>query len=95
MGLTFTIAYHELVVKEDIPRLSTANKKRIKKAIEEKLTREPEAFGKPLRRSLKGYRKLRVGDYRIIFRIEKQTVKVFCIGHRSMVYNAATKRAII
>lgn len=86
MGVVFGVAYHELVVKDDMPRLATVDKARIKKAIEEKLMHEPEVFGKPLRRSLKGYRKLRVGDYRIIFRIEKQLVKIFCIGHRSVVY---------
>lgn len=92
MGITFNIVYHELVVKKDIPRISTTDKTRIKQAIEEKLTIEPEVFGKPLRRSLKGYRKLRVGDYRVIFRIEQQTVKVLCIGHRSVVYHEADKR---
>ena len=92
MGVTFTVVYHELVAKENIPQLSTADKFRVKQAIEEKLTGEPEAFGKPLRRSLRGYRKLRVGDYRVIFRIEKQTVKVFCVGHRSVVYREIDKR---
>ena len=92
MGVIFTIVYHELVVHQDIPRLSTTDKSRIKHAIEEKLTDAPEVFGKPLRRSLKGYRKLRVGDWRVIFRIEKQTIKVFCIGHRSVVYQEASQR---
>ena len=84
--MSFTIEYHESVVKEDIPRLSSDLKKQVKGAIEKKLTTFPETFGKPLRRSLKGYRKLRVGDFRVIFRIEKQTVKVLAIQHRSEVY---------
>jgi mRNA interferase RelE/StbE len=92
MGVVFNIVYHALVVKEDTQRLSSADKLRVKEAIEEKLTSEPEAFGKPLRRSLKGYRKLRVGDYRVIFRIEKQTVKVFYIGHRSTIYQKTDTR---
>ena len=92
MGVAFKIVYHELVVKEDIPKLSTTDKLRIKQAIEEKLTKEPEAFGKPLRRSLRGYRKLRVGDFRIIFCIDKVDVKILFIGHRSIVYQMASKR---
>lgn len=92
MGVTFTIRYHEKVVGEDIPRVSREWKERIKKAIEEKLSFEPESFGKPLRRSLKGYRKLRVGDYRIIFRIEKKLVKIFVIEHRSIAYQKTEKR---
>jgi len=86
MGITFDVVYHELVLREDIPKLSQENKKRIKKAIENKIVVSPDVFGKPLRRSLKGYRKLRVGDYRIIFRIEKTMIKIFCIAHRSSIY---------
>ena len=92
MGMSFEIVYHEAVVAEDIPKLSTTNKKRIKSVIKEKITTEPEIFGKPLRRSLKGYRKLRVGDYRVIFRVEKKMVKIFCIGHRSTMYREIIKR---
>ncbi len=84
--MRFAIHYQEEVVCNDIPRLSKTSKERIKSAIEEKLTTSPEQFGKPLRRSLKGYRRLRVGDYRIIFRIEETTVKIFAVQHRSRVY---------
>ena len=92
MGLIFDVFYHIDVVAIDIPKLSTSDKNKIKKAIEEKLIYHPEIFGKPLRRSLKGYRKLRVGDYRVIYRIEGKKVKIFCIGHRSVVYQKADKR---
>lgn len=80
------------VIKKDIPKLSSSDKNKIKKAIEEKLSINPETFGKPLRRSLKGYRKLRVGDYRVIYRIENKIVKIFYIGHRSIVYKNTEKR---
>lgn len=88
----FGILYHHLVAKEDIPRLSLFWKEKIRSAIENKLTIKPEVFGKPLRRSLKGYWKLRVGDYRIIYRIEKIKVKIFIIQHRSVVYGRVIKR---
>ena len=88
----FTILYHESVVNEDVPKLSSIDKKRIKKGIEEKLSTHPDVFGKPLRRSLKGYRKLRIGDYRIVFRIENTTVIIFCIAHRSIVYKKSFGR---
>ncbi|PJE73432.1 MAG: type II toxin-antitoxin system RelE/ParE family toxin [Candidatus Terrybacteria bacterium CG10_big_fil_rev_8_21_14_0_10_41_10] len=92
MGVNFDIVYHPDVVEKDIPKLSSFGKDKIKKAIEEKLTAHPEVFGKPLRRSLKGYRKLRVGDHRVIYRIEGKKVKIFYIGHRSIVYEKANKR---
>lgn len=94
MGMTFVIQYHPEVVNHDIPRLSTSARRSIQKAIEEKLTLYPEHFGKPLRRSLKGYRKLRVGDYRVIFRIEGRAVKIFVIMHRSVVYTKADRRLL-
>ena len=92
MGVAFTIKYHEKVIADDIPKLSTADKRRIKLAIEQKLTSEPEIFGVPLRRSLKGYRKLRVGDYRIIFQIENTVIKILVIQHRSVIYKNTDKR---
>jgi len=84
--MTYTLSYHKLVVTEDIPKLSAEIKSRIKESIENKLTTHPELYGKPLRRSLNGYRKLRVGDYRVIFCIEGSVVKIFVIKHRSVVY---------
>ena len=92
MEIKFRLVYEVAVVKEDIPRLSHPAKKLIKRAIEEKLTVKPEVFGKPLRRSLKGYRSLRVGDYRVIFRIcmdddgMRGVVNIFAIMHRSIAY---------
>ncbi len=86
MGMSFTLRYHQQVVRDDIPSLPKKERARIRKAIEEKLTTQPEVFGKPLRRSLRGYRRLRVGDYRVVFRIEGTSVKIFVIRHRSTVY---------
>lgn len=88
----FKIVYHPLVVSEDIPKLLTQVKRRICRAIEERLATQPDLYGKPLRRTLKGYRKLRVGDYRVIFSIDKNTVKIFAIQHRSVVYDKVSKR---
>jgi mRNA interferase RelE/StbE len=88
----FEILYHDDVVSKDIPKLGSTTKAKIGRAIESKLMTRPEVYGKPLRRSLKNYRKLRVGDYRIIFRIDNETVKIFVIQHRSEVYGSTSKR---
>lgn len=88
----FEISYHYLVVQDDIPKLPVAWKKKIRVAIESKLATRPEVYGKPLRRSLKNYRKLRVGDYRIVFKMDKLLVKILVIQHRSVVYAVAEKR---
>jgi len=88
----FEIVYHPLVVRNDIPKLSSEWKEKVRIAIEKRLMTRPELYGKPLRRSLKGYRKLRVGDWRVIFRIENNIVKIFVIQHRSVTYATAEKR---
>ena len=88
----YTIVYHEHVVKKDIPAIPSVWRIRVRAAIEKKLTRTPELFAQPLRGSLKGYRKLRVGTYRVVCRIEAETVFVLTIRHRSEGYAIATKR---
>lgn len=92
--MKYEIRYEESVARKDIPKMSATAKKRIKKVIEEKLMLRPEVFGKPLRRSLKGYRSLRVGDYRVVYRIEVDLliVKVFLIAHRSVAYKVSAER---
>ena len=92
MDVNFYIEYHELVVKEDIPKLSQKEKTRVREAIETKLKTKPELFGKPLRKSLKNYRSLRIGNYRVIYRIEGEKVKIFIIQHRSTVYENINHR---
>jgi mRNA interferase RelE/StbE len=92
MELNFDIHYHIKVVKEDIVNLPLVWRNRIKSTIEEKLTVAPDFYGKPLRRSLKGYRKLRIGDYRIVFRIYGNKVYILAIMHRSVVYQKINNR---
>ena len=86
MASRFEIIYHPDIPRQDLPRISNDNKQRIKHSIEIKLTSAPEEFGEPLRRALKGYWKLRVGDYRVIYKIAGKTVIILRIGHRREVY---------
>ena len=75
-------------VKEDVRGLPKSIKEKLRKAIEKKLMLNPIEFGKPLHYSLKGLRRLRVEDYRIIYQIEidTKTVLIVKIGHRKEVY---------
>ena len=82
----YSVSYLDSVVKIDIPKLPKKMGSMIKTAIEERLMVDPVGFGKPLRYSLKGHRRLRVGDYRVVYRIEKKTVVVIAIKHRKDVY---------
>lgn len=75
-------------VQKDLKKISKDIQYIIRRALEEKLMIDPLKFGLPLRRNLKGLMKLRVGDYRVIYSIEKEivTVHVIKIGHRKDVY---------
>ncbi|MEJ2219310.1 MAG: type II toxin-antitoxin system RelE/ParE family toxin [Desulfobacterales bacterium] len=64
----------------------------IKRAIEERLTKSPEIYGKPLQRTLKGYWKLRVGEYRVVFKPVGNEIRIFAIIHRKNVYKEIGKR---
>jgi mRNA interferase RelE/StbE len=84
--MTYRVEYLESVVTEDIPALPKAARAQIRRAIERKLATNPVEFGKPLQYSLKGCRRLRVGDYRVVFSVEGDCVLVVKIGHRKEVY---------
>ena len=90
--MSFTIKYHSLVKDEDLPQINNRMKSRIKRAIETRLATEPQSYGEPLRKTLKGYWKLRVGDYRVVYKMSAREVTVLAIVHRKNVYEKAEKR---
>ena len=84
----YKIEYLENVVSRDIPALPKTMRELIKRAIETRLTVEPIGLGKPLRYSFVGHRRIRVGDYRIVYRVnsEVNVVTIVFIKHRKDVY---------
>ncbi len=88
MEIKYKIEYLEIVIKEHISNLTSSAKILIKRSIEDRLMIDSIKFGKPLRYSLKGYRRLRVSDYRIVYRIDelKKIVLIVAIKHRKDVY---------
>ena len=90
----FVIKYTESVIKSDLPKINKKEKEQICKAIEKKLVELPHVYGKPLRLSLIGFRKLRVGNYRVIFEIKDKEVVVYAIGHRKNIYDIARSRSL-
>jgi mRNA interferase RelE/StbE len=89
-GNDYNIEYLEVVVRKDIPNLPKTAKKLVKKGIEEKLATDPITFGKPLRYSLKGHRRLRIGNYRVVYRIDpkKHQVLIVAIKHQKDIYES-------
>lgn len=89
---SYNLVYHKDVAKIDLPGIDEKNKSMLKRAIEERLATQPEVYGKPLQRTLKGYWKLRVGDYRIVFKILGNELRIYGIIHRKKVYRDIGKR---
>lgn len=82
----FTLVYHSLVIEKDLPKIDRSHRSRIQDAIEQKLIFHPERYGKPLQETLKGLYSLRVGDYRVIYKICGNEIWIVRIGHRREVY---------
>jgi mRNA interferase RelE/StbE len=92
VGPRYALLYRPEVVEEDLPRIPQNLRTRIVRAIESRLLTEPTRYGERLRRSLSGLWKIRVGDYRICYEIEAQTVTVWAIRHRRDVYSTLERR---
>jgi mRNA interferase RelE/StbE len=90
--LAYNLVYHADVEKIDLPRIDAKTKSMIKRAIEERLSTQPEVYGKPLQRTLKGYWKQRVGEYRVVFKLFGNELRIFGIIHRKRVYRDIGKR---
>lgn len=92
----YRVVYHQLVLDKDFKKISKYDQNIIAGAIHNKLTLDPYAFGKPLTKSLKGFYRLRVNKFRVVYKIKKEEIIVFIlqIGQRkdSIVYEEAIKR---
>ena len=89
--MPFLIVFHPSV-KEDIVALDKAIRERVRNTIETRLNTDPSRYGKPLRGTLAGYWKLRVGDWRVVYAIHGQEVVILAIKHRSLIYDEVGDR---
>ena len=93
--MTWEIIYHK-DVDDDLESAGPAAARRIILTINEKLAKAPEKFGVPLSNNLKNFRKLRIGDFRVVYRVFNKKVIVFvlAIGPRrdKEIYRSASKR---
>jgi mRNA interferase RelE/StbE len=65
---------------------------RIAQALAARLREAPEKHGQPLRGTLRGYWKLRVRDYRVVFKIVSDKIWVVAILDRRQVYEDVLRR---
>ncbi|MDF3933541.1 type II toxin-antitoxin system RelE family toxin [Pseudomonas citronellolis] len=95
--MAWKVIYHEAVMG-DLVRLGKVDARRILRAIAERIVDgEPDKLGKPLAGKLAGCRRMRVGNTRIVYRVDGHRVEVLIIavGARrdNEVYNLADKRS--
>lgn len=79
-------------VKRDLKGFPASHLIAIKLAINERLTQRPYDFKALSGRKFHGLRRLRVADYRIVYCIEDEVVRILAIGHRSKIYKFLEKR---
>lgn len=70
---------------QDIQKLDIVAKKRIKKKLEEYI-RDPFYHAKKLTDSSIGSYRWRIGNYRIVFDIDKDRIIIIRVGHRREIY---------
>ena len=93
--LRYKIKLHKKVLSEDSKRFDEKTKEKIKKKCIELLSFHPEEVGEPLQFELKGYRKLKIfSDYRIVYRIVGQEVRIYRIQQRKDVYAVSPQRLL-
>ena len=73
------VIVHKLVLTEDFEKIDPSSERLILKSIHKKLTHDPENYGSSLSAEYKGYWKLRVGSYRVIYKIVKDKILVMVI----------------
>ena len=90
----YRLLYHPLVLSRDLPRIDPPVRRRIRTAIERRLTLHPEAAAKPLAHTTQRLWSLRVGDWRVIFALRENEIWILKIGHRRDVHEDRAYRQV-
>jgi mRNA interferase RelE/StbE len=87
----FELRYHPRV-REDVAGLPANLRLRLADAIKARLATAPRQYGHPLRAALARCWRLRVGDYRVVYRIEGSEVWILAVLHRRAICSEAGSR---
>ena len=89
--MPYIVKYHK-TLKEDLNKLDEFSRSRIRKAIEFRLLIDPLKYGQLLKGTLKGFRKLRIGDYMVVYKVVKKEIIILGIRHRRDIYDVIVNR---
>jgi mRNA interferase RelE/StbE len=77
--MNWTIIYHR-DAEDDLESVNPSAARRIMRAIDDKLSQAPMQFGAALSGNLANFRKLRIGDYRVVYQVIDVTVTVYVLA---------------
>ena len=87
--MTWRVKFSETALRQ-LKKLGKQPQKNILKYLKQRIEtdEDPQRYGDPLRRSLSGLWKYRIGDYRLICEIHQEEIVVLVVnvGHRRNVY---------
>ena len=87
--MTWQVKFSETATRQ-LKKLRKQTQRDILKYLKKRIETDddPQRYGDPLRRSLSGLWKYRVGDYRLICEVQQEeiVVLVLAVGHRRKVY---------
>lgn len=85
--MSYNVKWHEKALK-DLRGLDKSNARAIVDKVKDHLAKEPMSLGKPLKGIFKGMYRYRVGDYRVIYTVDKAENKILIlkIGARKDIY---------
>lgn len=91
--MSYTVEALEPVRDIDLPRLDAEPRRRIRRKLEQ-IRADPHGYGKPLGRGLAGLYKVRVGKYRIVYRVREaeRLILLIAIAHREEIYERVRQR---
>jgi mRNA interferase RelE/StbE len=94
--MTWTVIVHP-GVEDDLRELGTRDSRIIVGVLEQRIANgEPDKIGKPLSGELAGFRRIRSGNLRIVYRVDGTKIEVFVIAvglrRDDEIYETAVKR---
>ena len=94
--MTWTVLYHPLL-RQDLLRMGQVNARTVVRAIDARLVHgEPDKAGKALAGQLAGCRRIRVGQMRIVYRLDEGRIEVLVVAaglrRDGEIYESASRR---
>jgi len=85
--LAYSVLWHEHALN-DLKELDRQTAGKIVSRVKGYLSQDPEKLGKPLKGVLKGLYRYRIGDYRIMYSIDRgdNQISILSVGRRKDIY---------